>query len=262
MDRILLDQLHKCLGALRIREDALRSYLVQKEKLAALRRPPSERTYNGGRFSIGAFAAVLGAGIFALQTPLGLKIGFNYPWWLLGSLVLSVICGMVFGRISASKKAEQLCRENKLLAEKHADELRRLEPSASADFEKSRQQLNRAVQDVQRYGKLCGIHEKYLETAAVQAFISYLETGRCDSLKEAINLYEQEQREQERDQAAAAHRRIMQEKADAIYSEALRSAEAAENAARSAETAACFGVASMLAAANKKPKDDNDFRVV
>ncbi|MBR1377267.1 MAG: hypothetical protein IJ565_05630 [Bacilli bacterium] len=50
------------------------------------------------------------------------------------------------------------------------------------------EQLNESIKEV----KIMSIHEDYLETDIILLFKKYLQKGRCDTLKECINLYEQE----------------------------------------------------------------------
>lgn len=263
MNKTLAGQLRWCLEALRDQDEAARDFFARKKEWDDLRRPPSKRAYAGGKFSVGAFGLILGIGVLSLRVPaIGALVGFQYPWWLLGSLVLAVIGGVVFGKNAAAKKEAQVQAENQRLAQKHADEMKNRGDAVSAACQASRERLYHASKEAQRRGEQCGIHESYLKSGIVQTLLTYIETGRCDTLKEALNLFEQEQREEMRDAADAAHRRAMQQKADAIYEETLRSADAAEEAARSADAAGMLSAAALAAAASKKQSSDNDFRVV
>lgn len=263
MNKTLAGQLRWCLEALRDQDEAARDFFARKKEWDDLRRPPSKRTYAGGSFSAGAFGIILGVGVLSLRVPaIGALVGFQYPWWLLGSLILAVIGGVVFGKSGAAKKEAQVQAENQRLAQKHADEMKNRGDAVSAACQASRERLYQASKEARRRGEQCGIHESYLKSGIVQTLLTYIETGRCDTLKEALNLFEQEQREEMRDAANAAHRRAMQQKADAIYEETLRSAAAAEEAARSADAAGMLSAAALAAAASKKQSSDNDFRVV
>lgn len=263
MNKTLAGQLRWCLEALRDQDEAARDFFARKKEWDDLRRPPSKRTYAGGSFSAGAFGIILGVGVLSLRVPaIGALVGFQYPWWLLGSLILAVIGGVVFGKSGAAKKEAQVQAENQRLAQKHAEDMKKRGDAVSAACQASRERLYHASKEARRRGEQCGIHESYLKSGIVQTLLTYIETGRCDTLKEALNLFEQEQREEMRDAADAAHRRAMQQKADAIYEEALRSAAAAEEAARSADAAGMLSAAALAAAASKKQSSDNDFRVV
>ena len=263
MNKTLAGQLRWCLEALRDQDEAARDFFARKKEWDNLRRPPSKRTYAGGSFSAGAFGIILGVGVLSLRVPaIGALVGFQYPWWLLGSLILAVIGGVVFGKSGAAKKEAQVQAENQRLAQKHADEMKNRGDAVSAACQASRERLYHASKEAQRRGEQCGIHESYLKSGIVQTLLTYIETGRCDTLKEALNLFEQEQREEMRDAADAAHRRAMQQKADAIYEETLRSAAAAEEAARTADAAGMLSAAALAVAASKKQSSDNDFRVV
>lgn len=263
MNKTLAGQLRWCLEALRDQDEAARDFFARKKEWDDLRRPPSKRTYAGGSFSAGAFGIILGVGVLSLRVPaIGALVGFQYPWWLLGSLVLAVIGGAVFGKSGAAKKEAQVQAENQRLAQKYAEDMKKRGDAVSAACQASRERLYHASKEARRRGEQCGIHESYLKSGIVQTLLTYIETGRCDTLKEALNLFEQEQREKMRDAADAAHRRAMQQKADAIYEETLRSADAAEEAARSADAAGMLSAAALAAAASKKQSSDNDFRVV
>lgn len=263
MNKTLAGQLRWCLEALRDQDEAARDFFARKKEWDDLRRPPSKRTYAGGSFSAGAFGIILGVGVLSLRVPaIGALVGFQYPWWLLGSLILAVIGGVVFGKSGAAKKEAQVQAENQRLAQKYAEDMKKRGDAVSAACQASRERLYHASKEARRRGEQCGIHESYLKSGIVQTLLTYIETGRCDTLKEALNLFEQEQREEMRDAADAAHRRAMQQKADAIYEETLRSADAAEEAARSADAAGMLSAAALAAAASKKQSSDNDFRVV
>ncbi len=263
MNKTLAGQLRWCLEALRDQDEAARDFFARKKEWDDLRRPPSKRAYAGGKFSVGAFGIILGVGVLSLRVPaIGALVGFQYPWWLLGSLILAVIGGAVFGKSGAAKKEAQVQAENQRLAQKYADEMKNRGDAVSAACQASRERLYHASKEARRRGEQCGIHESYLKSGIVQTLLTYIETGRCDTLKEALNLFEQEQREEMRDAADAAHRRAMQQKADAIYEETLRSADAAEEAARSADAAGMLNAAALAVAASKKQSSDNDFRVV
>lgn len=263
MNKTLAGQLRWCLEALRDQDEAARDFFARKKEWDDLRRPPSKRTYAGGSFSAGAFGIILGVGVLSLRVPaIGALVGFQYPWWLLGSLILAVIGGVVFGKSGAAKKEAQVQAENQRLAQKYAEDMKKRGDAVSAACQASRERLYHASKEARRRGEQCGIHESYLKSGIVQTLLTYIETGRCDTLKEALNLFEQEQREEMRDAADAAHRRAMQQKADAIYEETLRSTDAAEEAARSADAAGMLSAAALAAAASKKQSSDNDFRVV
>lgn len=263
MNKTLAGQLRWCLEALRDQDEAARDFFARKKEWDDLRRPPSKRTYAGGSFSAGAFGIILGVGVLSLRVPaIGALVGFQYPWWLLGSLVLAVIGGAVFGKSGAAKKEAQVQAENQRLAQKYAEDMKKRGDAVSAACQASRERLYHASKEARRRGEQCGIHESYLKSGIVQTLLTYIETGRCDTLKEALNLFEQEQREEMRDAADTAHRRAMQQKADAIYEETLRSADAAEEAARSADAAGMLSAAALAVAASKKQSSDNDFRVV
>ncbi len=71
------------------------------------------------------------------------------------------------------------------------------------------------------------LSEEYVDYSILSSFISYLQSGRADNLKEAINLYEEEQ-----------HRNRMENMQRATLDAAERTANSAESAAKSAASTA------------------------
>ena len=171
--------------------------------------------------------------------------------------------------LNAEEKAETNAKNAAIMAEweKQAPEreakLARLkEQRALCSKTAEEKQLNLLV-----WCELLGLHKKYRHPVTLKYLIDYLETGRCDTLKEALNLYEQELREEARDEAASEHRRQMRRQTAAIYEETVRSTQAAEQAALSAREAALWGEASTLvgivnAANTKKDQSDENYRIV
>lgn len=103
--------------------------------------------------------------------------------------------------------------------------------------------MQSAQSQLQQLKSMNIVHPKYLPHS--RTLLSYFEEGRADSLKEAINLLEYERKENERDKEIARHHRKMQrqatEHAAIMEAEASRGADAAEEAARSANEAAFWG---------------------
>lgn len=75
------------------------------------------------------------------------------------------------------------------------------------------------------------VPNKYKNSEAVEAFIDYIENRRAESLKEAINLYEKNKKED-------AHNKVMEEAAQASASHARRQAQAAREMANAQNLAA------------------------
>lgn len=169
----------------------------------------------------------------------------------------------MIGWIAYSIRVNKVNAANAALTAKFRENKQAKEPRLLAECQRRQERLYHAQQEVTRCAQSCGLHENYQDSKPLIYLISYLETGRSDTLKEAINLYERELREDARDDAAARHRKEMQQKANAIYEETARSTAAAEAAARKADEAAFWGAAATLAASTqKKSSDPNDFRVV
>lgn len=100
--------------------------------------------------------------------------------------------------------------------------------------------MQSAQAQLQRLRAMNVVHPKYLSSS--RTLLSYLEEGRADNRKEAINLLEQERREDDRHEEIARHHREMQrqaaEHAAIMEADACRGADAAERAAQSADEAA------------------------
>lgn len=99
------------------------------------------------------------------------------------------------------------------------------------------------------------VPNKYKNSEAVEAFIDYIENRRADSLKEAINLYEKEKKED-------AHNKVMEKAAQASASHARLQAQAAREAADAQNLAAIEAQRQRIAAQEaaesaKKAADTN-----
>ena len=177
-------------------------------------------------------------------------------------LLFGIVPGVIAGRISyisrrkkaAKKTAEQIVTYRKTRQAKEPDLLKKVAAAETV--------FRRYEQQVQACAQRCGLHRSYQNYHAVIYLTNYLETGRCDTLKEALNLYEQERREDMRDEAESRYRLQMNKKADAIYNEAARGADAAQEAARSAEDAAFWGAAATVASLSQKHSTSDNGRIV
>lgn len=93
------------------------------------------------------------------------------------------------------------------------------------------------------------VHPDYLPY--VSSLADYLEKGRADTLKEAINLLEQRKSDLERKSEERQYRREMVKKTDEIAVELSRVADAAEHTANSVDEAAFWGAATTFIVANE-----------
>lgn len=270
MQRELTDRLRACKTALEERDAARQELFRAKERLDELRRPPSPRKYGGGKFSVGAFLVVgfisIQVGFFVLS--LSDHGADSSPTQLLViCLAAAILAGILIGRLVHGRKTAEVEKVNQQLAAQYQTALREKEARFAADYQRCRERACLAQQEAARLAQNCGLHEDYQDVQAVGCMVRYLETGRSDSLKEAINLYEQELREDARDAAAARHRREMQRQAAAIYAETARGADAAEEAAQRANEAAFWGAAATAAAAQaaaeaKRAGESGEYHVV
>lgn len=167
------------------------------------------------------------------------------------SLVLSIPLA-VSSLKSAKKNNRKMCAEHK---SKQKAELPLLEERLKKAHEKS----EATHQQVQILEKKNILHPDYLIHASLLA--DYLEKGRVDTLKEAINLLEHELREAERDRLQQLHYQEMHRHA-AAQSAALQDIQAESGrAADAAEKAALWGAAATFIAASeaeRQRKRDRD----
>lgn len=266
MQRELADRLRACKTALEARDAARQELFRAKERLDELRRPPSPRKYGGGKFSVGAFL-LTGYLAFQVGSVTLYPKGLGVPMLLVICLAAAILAGMLIGRLVHGRKTAEAEKVNQQLTAQYQTALREKEARFTADYQRCRERAYHAQQEAARLAQSCGLHEDYQDVQAVGRMVRYLETGRSDSLKEAINLYEQELREDARDAAAARHRREMQRQAAAICAETARGADAAEEAAHRANEAAFWGAAATAAAAQaaaeaKRAGESGEYHVV
>ncbi len=264
----LISTLRLCAQKVDERDSAAIQLNAAKQKLAAVQAPPTLQKA-GEKFSFGAFLII---GLLYLVNirligQLYFRITDNillaFLLCLLGGLIIDLVLSFLIGRILYSINSDKAKKINAARAASYQKNRQEKEPRLLAECRRKQEQLYHAQQEVNRCGQSCGLHSSYQNAKALIYLISYLETGRSDTLKEAINLYERELREDARDDAADRHHREMRQKADAIYAETARSTAAAEAAARKADEAAFWGAAATYAASTqKKSNDPNDFRVV
>lgn len=264
----LISALRLCARKVKERDDAEIQLNHVKRELAAVQAPPKLQEA-GDKFSFGTF--LLFGVIYLLNFISGIgRLYLRTNSFLLAlllyvaiGLILDLALSFLIGSIAYSIRSSKVNKANATLTAKFRENRQAKEPRLLAECQRRQEQLYHAQQEVTRCGQSCGLHAYYQNSKALIYLISYLETGRSDTLKEAVNLYERELREDARDDAADRHRKEMQQKANAIYEETARSTAAAAEAARKADEAAFWGAAATLAASTqKKSSDPNDFRVV
>lgn len=265
----LISTLRLCAQKVDERDSAAIQLNAAKQKLAAVQAPPTLKDA-GEKFSAITFVVFGGAYLllvlqilpFIIQT-ITHRFFLGVLLYLLIGISVDLAISFLIGRIAYSIRIGKAKKINAARAASYQKNRQEKEPRLLAECRRRQEQLYHAQQEVNRCGQSCGLHSSYQNAKALIYLISYLETGRSDTLKEAINLYERELREDARDDAADRHHREMRQKADAIYAETARSTAAAEAAARKADEAAFWGAAATYAASTQKKSDDpNDFRVV
>jgi len=117
--------------------------------------------------------------------------------FLLSALVSFAICFLissVWYGINFSKYLSSKGEKNKEYYQQYEEKKESLTESI--------QQLNEKFQTLQtEINTLVNgdLHDSYLNEFALDRFLKYLKTGRCDNLKECANLYEEEMRQEEMD---------------------------------------------------------------
>ena len=168
---------------------------------------------------------------------IGVPLAFLFSIW-------SVISGRKDARLS-NFVALKAYNEAQGLEAKRVDEVKSNEEKAS--------QLRMQMKQMEIQGV---IPSKYLKV--VSSLLEYLQDGRADTLKEAINLYESEYAALERDINESRHRKHMEDlakaHATAMQSEAVKTRKAAERAASAAEEAAFWNQAETFIVANEIDK--------
>lgn len=163
---------------------------------------------------------------------------------LIVPLTTPIIVGIIVSHVFTKLARQKVQQENQRLY----DEWENQKPKWIKEIalrESENQRLPKVIDDAARavntWSNQIGLHQRYRNSTALLYIISYLETGRCDTLKEALNMFEHELREDERDRAEFEHQRAVQQSMQrqeaqlaAIQQEASRQADAAEDAAASA----------------------------
>lgn len=164
-------------------------------------------------------------------------------------LIIKTKQGLDERKKSAVDKAEQKAQEIEKYNQSFNSELK----SAKQNVEAYKEQVNQNNQKVdliyQKISSLCaqiGLHTDYQEVNIVQKILDYLVKGRAETLRDAINLYEDEKArtifqnqqrwfEQQRLDEAQKQTRIAQEQAYYLKQQAQAQAQAANRAAQAAE---------------------------
>lgn len=214
------------------------------------------------------------------------RVVCTFGSWIMQIVFVMIIVGLIFEETGLSNSHETLCvllgavlivvsiivrlvsvkkENNKIIAEnakRHSEWARRQQslPELNKQLSDETARMEKLKQRAHWQGNFCGLRGDYLNPYVVNRLVKYLETGRCDSLKEALNLYEVEKREELRDKEARQHRRQMENYAAA-------SAEASIAAARNSEEAAFWAAtsafASFTAASNSsKANNSGEYHVV
>lgn len=209
---------------------------------------------------------LLSSGIVVLLDNKLSQIGMDYfVMIIIIWLCLLVVLHRVrrwFKQKKLNKAVEQDNQQRIAFWEEHRAENEQKIRLLSPKLERDKLQMNLSWKYFLETTEHIGLHRTYHTDGALLSLIIYLETGRADTLKEALNLYEADQAQEMRDAEEREHRQKMEQQAAAIYEETVRGTQAAEAAARSADEAAFWGAAATLAASSKKQSGNNDWRIV
>ena len=128
----------------------------------------------------------------------------SHPIWT------TILCGFTLGFIlltPISVKISKIQKEESIEKIKsHEDDVKKY-PKFQQELQELLQKKKTLSLDIEKLEKMNMIYSGYLLYA--QTLLTYLETGRADTLKEALNLLEYELREEERDRIQQAHNQEM-----------------------------------------------------
>lgn len=193
-------------------------------------------------------------GVFVLQIISEWIIGISFTPVYKSSFIAAIVIAVLFG-ISISFLATDSLKNQNQKAYENAVEQNRQAAILKENLEKYEREYSEiSAQYIQRKNSLdalmkkADLHKDYCNHWTIKGLIDILEHGRADTLKEAINLYEEEERQFKKDQEEYKERlrqrqmeeRKLQELRN-IRNENARAANAAEEASRHAEEAAFWG---------------------
>jgi len=204
--------------------------------------------------------------IFVLQIISEWILGVSFDPIAISTLNISIVIGslIAFGfwglLILASKDSIKKDSKNIIKYNKQVEYLHENIQQFEKNHVDIQEEYARRIYARDALRKKVGLHPDYCEPWTIKGLIDVLEHGRADTLKEAINLYEREshqaQRELEESRARIRQRQLEEYKLQElrnIRSESSRAADAAEEASRNAEEAAFWGeVNAYLAYKNSK----------
>lgn len=158
------------------------------------------------------FKAALIAAIIAVIAFFAMELSYDKY-----RVIFWIICGIILiaSYISASREDRENIKAAREQARKHnewVDSRKAYYKECQQAHSDAKAQYNEAKETYDRYNKLIaftsdkiGIHQKYRSKSACAKLKELLETGRADSLKEAINLYENLSAAEKRNRQSAQH---------------------------------------------------------
>lgn len=248
VEKALLLNLKSCLKRIEERDSNLWRYEGFLEQLEKLRVKPAPIKYEGIGYSLGASVVAFW---LVYYVPVGLQmmgVEINVAssmGWILSSLVISFLVGLWWGQRRAKKARAKIEAQNKARDEQFQRSIHDKELSIIHQIQLCIKENSRLNELVHQQCRTCGLHPDYQSASCVKDLIRYLETGRADSLKEALNLYETELHARRMEDEQEMHHRAVEKSMrqqeatlQALELEAQRQADAMERAAKSADDAA------------------------
>lgn len=175
--------------------------------------------------------------------------------FLIMGAIISFILSFIILIWAAIDNVINAPKRNQRLQQQYEKKLEKV-PELQRKLEAAKQAENLAYQKVQSLEQQRVVADKYLSWAS--DLLQYLEDGRADSLKEAINLMEFEWNEEDRMHELRRHNRQMEEAyvrhTATLEAEATRAADASERAAEAAEEGAFWAKGSTFLMANEIDK--------
>lgn len=175
--------------------------------------------------------------------------------FLIMGAIISFILSFIISIWSSIDSTINAPKRNQELQQQYEKKLKKV-PELQRKLEDAKQAESLAYQKVRSLEQQHIVADKYLSWAS--DLLQYLEDGRADSLKEAINLMEFEWNEEERMHELRRHNRQMEEAyarhTAVLEEEAARAADASERAAEAAEEEAFWAKGSTFLIANEIDK--------
>lgn len=201
---------------------------------------------SSGPVMVAMVEKVLGNYYFAIAVcVIGLMIVLSFTTFFISSFITSF----------RYRKQQREGVDRLLTAAVEYQEWKRLLPEWESQLEKVRTEERVYETRIQRLAIIDYIHPNYLNNYA-HVLLEYLEYGRADTVKEAVNLLELELRQMQREQEENRYRKEMLRQAQMQTEASQEAAEQSRRAAKTANEAAFWGAAATFLIATDRRNND------